>query len=273
MFSVLMSIYKGEKVDNFVDAFESIINQTLKPSEIILVRDGQVYEELQNKIDEYLKSYGEIITYIPLEENKGLGNALNIGVSVAKNDLIARMDTDDIAILNRFEMQYDFMKNNEDIDIVGTHINEFIEDKSEVLCQRKVPLDHQEICKVLKSINPFNHMTVMFRKKAVLKAGNYLDLHYLEDYYLWCRMYLSGAKFANIDDVSVNARVGGDMVRRRGGYKYFCSYKKLKKFMLKNKMISLGNYLFILFYRFNIQVLCPNKLRGYIIRKFARKKV
>lgn len=273
MFSVLMSIYKGEKVNNFVEAFESVIKQTLKPSEIILIRDGQVYEELQNKIDEYLKSYGEIITYIPLDENKGLGNALSVGVSAAKNELIARMDTDDIAKPNRFEIQYNFMQNNPDIDIVGSHINEFIGDESNIICQRKVPLTNQEICKELKSFNPFNHMTVMFRKESVLKAGNYLDLYYLEDYYLWCRMYLAGAKFANIDEVLVDARVGNDMVRRRGGYKYFCSYKKLKKFMLKNKMISFANYIFILFCRFNIQVLFPNKLRGFIIRKFTRKKV
>lgn len=271
MFSVLMSVYKGEKLTNFISSFESIINQTLKPNEIILIRDGEVYSELQSKIDEYKIKYSEILTYIPLTENKGLGNALNLGVNVAKYDIIARMDTDDVAKLDRFEIQYGFMMENPTIDVVGSNISEFIDDDKNIVSHRIVPYKHNDIVKYLKSRNPFNHMTVMFKKRAVIEAGNYKDLHYLEDYYLWCRMYLNGAKFANIEDVLVNARISEDMYRRRGGYKYFCSWKILKKFMLKNKIISIWNYLYTLFYRFNVQVLCPNKIRGFIIKYFARK--
>lgn len=271
-FSVLMSIYKNETVSNFSTAIDSVINQTLKPNEIILVRDGKVPEELQLCIDNYLDKYADLITYIPLEKNGGLGNALNIGIKKAKNELIARMDTDDICVPNRFELQVNAFLNDETLDVVGGQVNEFIGDTNNIIGQRIVPNSNSEIYKYIKTRSPFNHPTLMYKKSSVMKAGNYIELHYLEDYYLWCRMALLNYKFLNLPEVLVNMRMTEDTYQRRGGYSYFESFKVLEKYKLKNRLINYFKYLKNIILRFCQCVLISNKLRGYLYRKVIRKK-
>ena len=199
-FSVLMSVYKNEKVDFFKQAMDSVLSQTLPPEEIVLIRDGQVPEELQMAIDEYIVRYSQLFTYIPLEENKGLGNALMLGVEKARNELIARMDTDDICVLDRFEKQIRFMEENPQVDMVGANIAEFTKMPENIIDYRTVPSTHEQIIDLMKSRNPFNHMTVVFRKQSILNAGNYQSFYLFEDWYLWLRMYLQGCKFANFED-------------------------------------------------------------------------
>lgn len=269
-FSVLMSIYKNEKVDFFKQAMDSVLAQTLPPEEIVLIRDGVVYEELQEAIDKYIENYPELFTYVPLEENQGLGNALRIGVEKARNELIARMDTDDICVSDRFEKQIQFMEENPQVDIVGANIAEFTENPEKTIDYRIVPSTHDEIFKFIKKRSPFNHMTVIFRKQSVLDVGNYQSFYLFEDWYLWLRMYLQNCKFANVEDVLVYARVT-NMARRRGGLKYYKSCKKLLKFMGKNKIIGWLGYLKACAIRFCGYVLIPNKLRAWCYKKFLRK--
>ena len=269
-FSVLMSVYKNEKAEFFKESIESVLQQTVLPDEIILIRDGIVPGELQKVIDFYVKNY-DIIKYIPLEVNGGLGNALNIGVREAKNDLVARMDSDDICEKNRFELQIKYFIDNPDVAVCGGQILEFINSPDEPEKKREVPLKHEDICEFIKLRNPFNHMTVMFKKSAVIDAGNYIELPFVEDYYLWCRMFLNGAKFANLKDVLVNVRIGKDMYRRRGGYKYFKSCLTLEKFKYRNHIIGKLCYIKTVSSRFIVQVLMPNNIRGWFMKTFLRK--
>ena len=269
-FSVLMSVYKNEKVNFFKQAMDSVLSQTLPPEEIVLIRDGEVYEELQKAIDDYIAKYPELFTYIPLEENKGLGNALMLGVEKARNELIARMDTDDICVPDRFEKQIRFMEENPEIDIAGANIAEFIDKLENIIDYRVVPSTHEQIIDLMKSRNPFNHMTVVFRKQSILNAGNYQSFYLFEDWYLWLRMYLQGCKFANFEECLVNARVS-EMAAHRGGLKYYKSCKKLLKFMRKNKIIGWVGYLKANIIRFCGYVLIPNKLRAWCYKKFLRK--
>lgn len=271
-FSVLMSVYKNEKPENFLQAMDSILGQTLLPDEIILMRDGPVPSELQNQIDIYLNgAYRELFSYYPLEQNQGLGNALKIGVKNAKYDYIARMDTDDIAVPDRFEIQIDFMSKHPDISVCGGQIFEFIGEKKNIIGKREVPLTHEEIIFFMSKRNAFSHMTVMFKKKDVLDAGNYIEMHFVEDYYLWCRMLIRGYKFANMQEILVYARIDENMYRRRGGYKYFLSWKKIERFKLDNGISNKKGYYGTLIMRFIVQVLMPNKVRGFILKKFSRK--
>lgn len=267
-----MSIYNGEKVEYFRQSMESVLNQTLKADEIILIRDGKVYKELQDCIDYYVNNFKEI-SYYPFDENKGLGNALNYGVGVAKNELIFRMDTDDIAVKDRFEKQYNYLSNNPDIAVLGGQIYEFIDTPNSTVAKRDVPISNEDIYLFFKSRNAFNHMTVAFRKSIVLEAGNYQELHYLEDYYLWSRMVAIGAKFHNLEDVLVYARIGEDMYRRRGGIKYFRAWRMLLKYKLRNKQINFLEYIKTLTVRFVVQVLMTNQMRGWVLKKFSRKGV
>lgn len=269
-FSVLMSVYKNESIENFKESMDSVLSQTHMPDEIVLMRDGPVPDDLQAVIDDYVKA-NSCISYYPLEVNQGLGIALSIGVEKAKYDYIARMDTDDIAVSNRFEIQTKYMEDHPEIDVCGGQIYEFIDNIDNIAGKREVPLKHDEIKNFMKRRNSFNHMTVMFKKESVLQAGNYQDMYLVEDYYLWCRMLNLGYKFGNIDEVLVYARTNLDMYQRRGGFKYFKSWKMIEDYKRSTGITGLRDYISTLTMRFVVQILIPNKLRGYILKTYSRK--
>ena len=270
-FSVAMSVYKNDNAEFFDRALKSITEeQTVKPSEIVLVVDGPVGDEINQVIEKYSSAYG-IFNVVRLEQNGGLGNALKLAVENSSNELIARMDSDDVSLPTRFEKQLQLMEQT-GADIVGGFITEFIDSEDNIVGMRQVPLENEDIKRDMKKRCAMNHMTVMYKKSAVLACGGYLDWHYNEDYYLWIRMLLNGATFGNSQDVFVNVRVGKEMYQRRGGWKYFKSEKGLQKYMKKNKIIGFGTYFMNVTKRFIVQVLMPNRLRGWVFKKFARRK-
>lgn len=267
--SVLMSVYKNDIAQNVKTAVESIINQTFRPSQVVIVVDGPVLDETTKTLEELKELYSEVEIY-PLEQNVGLGNALKEGMTHCGNEIVARMDSDDIAVEDRFEKQIKKFEEDSELSIVGSNIAEFIGDKDNVVSIRSVPEKHEDICKYLKKRCPFNHMTVMFKKSEVEKAGGYQHWFYNEDSYLWARMYLAGCKFANIPENLVYARINEATFQRRGGYKYYKSERDLFKFMYKNKIIGWGEYQKAKTIRFVVQVLMTNKTRQWFFKKFAR---
>lgn len=272
-FSVVTSVYRSDKPVFVRVALDSmLVDQTLKPSEIVLIQDGPVAADLERLLFEYVTKYSDVMHIIRLEKNGGLGNALMLGVENAKYDLVARMDSDDICLPNRFETQVAYMESHPEVDIVGGQMTEFINTSDNIIGKREVPLDNEEIYQFMKSRCALNHVTVMFRKQSVLKAGNYKDWFWNEDYYLWLRMMMSNCKFANVPEVLVNVRSGADQYARRGGRKYYESEKGIKKLQLENKMISKTEYFYFVAQRYIIQILMPNWLRGWIFRTLARKK-
>ena len=273
-FSVCTSVYKNDK-PNFVRvALDSMLeHQSVKPNEIVLVQDGSVPDELSHLLLEYKDKYGKVLKIIRLDKNEGLGNALKIGVENAQYDIIARMDSDDICLPDRFEKQLAYLEAHPEVDIVGGQMTEFIDTPDNIIGRRVVPLTNDEIYQYMKSRCALNHVTVMFRKVAVMKVGNYQDWFWNEDYYLWVRMMKAGCRFANIPNVAVNVRSGADQFARRGGKKYFDSEIGIKKLMLKEGMITKWEYIVNYFQRFIIQLVLPNSIRGWVFRTFARKKV
>ena len=269
-FSVSMCVYGGDKPEWFKTAVDSVINQTVKPTEIVLVVDGPIPEELDDIVKEYEKM--EMFKVIRFEENKGHGEARRESLSNCTNELIAIMDADDICAPNRFELQLKAFDENPEIDIVGGIITEFIGEPTNITGKREVFFDDEEIKEDLKKRCPMNQMTVMFKKSSVEEVGGYIDWYCNEDYYLWIRMTLSGKKFKNLPNVLVNVRTSEDMYQRRGGLKYFKSERKLQKFMKKNKIIGFGRYFINVIKRFIVQVLLPNSIRGWVFKKFARKR-
>ena len=271
-FSVCTSVYKNDKPKFVREALDSmLVHQSVKPDEIVLVQDGPVPYELSRLLLEYKDKFGDVMNIIKLEKNGGLGNALKLGVENAKYDIIARMDSDDICMPDRFEKQLAYLEAHPECDIVGGQMTEFIGEPDNIVGRREVPLTNEEIYQYMKSRCALNHVTVMFRKEAVLKAGNYQDWFWNEDYYLWVRMMMAGCKFANIPDVAVNVRSGADQYARRGGKKYFDSEIGIKKLMLDKGMITRKEYIVNYIQRFIIQLMLPNSVRGWVFRTFARK--
>lgn len=221
-FSVSISVYQNDDPDNFKAAFLSIINQTLLPSEIVLVIDGPIPNETRKIISDFEYEY-KILKVIDLKKNQGHGNARRIGLNNCTNEIVALMDSDDINVINRFELQISFLLNNPEVTVVGGQIEEFINDIDNIVSRRNVPLTDKKIKKYLKYRCPFNQMTVMFYKNEVIEAGGYMDWFCNEDYYLWIRMYLKNNIFGNLKNSLVKVRIDDKMFLRRAGWKYFKS--------------------------------------------------
>lgn len=270
-YSVLMSVYIKEKPEYLDLAIKSMVEQTLKPDEIIIVKDGPITDELQDVLDKYNAAYPELFNIVGYENNRGLGLALNFGLEHCRNELVARMDTDDISRLNRCEQQIKIFEDNPEIDIVGGDIAEFINSPSETVAYRRVPKTNDDILEYMKTRCALNHVSVMFKKSSIISAGGYKDCFWNEDYYLWIRMWLKGCTFANTGNVLVDVRTGEGMYARRGGLKYFNSEKELQNLMLKNKLINFNTYSINILKRLIVQLLLPNSIRGWVFRKFARR--
>ncbi len=269
-YSFLTSCYINSKANEFKIAMDSMLNQTLPAEQIVVVCDGQISEELSNLIDEYSSNNQSLFTVVKLEKNQGLGLALREGTEFCRNDIIVRMDMDDICVADRCEKQIKILDENSEIDVIGSNIVEFIDNVENVVGSRVVAEEHEQICEYMKARCPFNHMTVAMRKKALEKADGYKHWWLNEDSYLWVRMYLVGCKFYNIQENLVMVRVGKEMYARRGGYKYYKSERDLFKFMYKNKVINWFEYQKAKFIRFVVQVLMTNSIRQWFFKKFAR---
>ena len=270
-FSVCMSVYKNDKPGDVRVALNSVIEQSVRPAEIVLVVDGPVPDVLNEVLNEFKMKFTDLFHMIRLSENGGLGNALRLATEAAKYELVARMDSDDICMFGRFEKQLACFEQDSQLSIVGGTISEFIGNPDNVVGARICPIADIEIKKYMKARCALNHVTVMFKKSEVLRVGNYQDWFWNEDYYLWIRMLLGGCKFANLPDTLVNVRVGKDMYARRGGWKYFKSEASLQHYMWKHGVISVGRYLYNVAIRFAVQVAIPNSVRGWVFRTFARK--
>lgn len=272
-FSVSMCVYGGDNPIHFDTALNSVVEQTVQPNEIVLTIDGPIPDSIEAVIEKYRsKLSGSTIDFqvIYLEKNMGHGEARRICFDHCSYDLIALMDADDLSVSERFEKQLAFLVQNPTLSAVGGNIQEFISIPENCVGKRIVPEKDDEIKRFMKKRCPLNQMTVMFRKEAVQEAGGYLDWYCDEDYYLWIRMALVSKQFGNVQENLVNVRVGEEMYQRRGGWRYFKSEAKLQGFMLKKGMINLPRYIINVAQRLVLQVLMPNKLRGFVFQKFAR---
>jgi glycosyltransferase involved in cell wall biosynthesis len=237
-FSVLMSIYHKEKAEYFNRAMQSIWDdQTIKPTEIVLVEDGKLTDELYEIIGTWKSKLKCILKTIPLKQNIGLALALNEGLKYCNYDFIVRMDTDDISTPQRFEKQLEFLEKNPEIDVVGTYIREIDENENIVKELVKFPLTHSELYTFFSKRDPLAHPTTIFRRSFFDKTGNYrTDLHLAEDTLLWYDGFLSGCKFANIDYVGLNFRRTSDFYKRRANIQKSIGLLKYRLFNINRKL-------------------------------------
>ena len=269
LFSVCMSVYQNDSPKHFLTAVRSIWNQTLPPDEIILVVDGPVSEDIQSSISQLVNEI-PVLKVIQYPENKGHAFARQTGLGYSRNNLCAVMDSDDIAEPCRFEKQLQAFEQHPEVSVVGGLISEFINEPENVVGRRLVPEKDEDIKHYMKSRCPMNLVTVMLKKNHAIKAGGFQDWYCEEDYYLWLRMAMAGFKFYNVQENLVNVRVGSEMYRRRGGKRYFLSEARLQRYMLDNHIIGYPRYVYNVAIRFILQVLMPNRIRGWVFRTFAR---
>lgn len=264
-----MSVYHKENPTFLEEAFESIWNQTFQTDDFVLVCDGPLTNELDEVIEKHQSTHNSIFHTIRLSEQKGLGNALSIGILACKNEFILRADSDDISFPVRAEKEIENLENN-NVDVLSSTVLLFSGSISNINGKRKLPSMNQEIIDFAKYRSPFNHPSVAFRKSIVLKAGNYQPLIYKEDYFLWIRMIQLGARCMNIDEPLVFMRSDDKTLKRRKNKDSFESQKKLLKYMGKTHFIGP-----LVYYKngfmYWVQYIAPNWLVRYYYNKHLHK--
>lgn len=269
-FSVLMSVYKNEKAQYLDASLKSIEDQSIIPNEIVLVEDGPLTKELYEIIDTHRIKFGEVFKVVVLNKNQGLGNALRIGTKYISTNWIARMDTDDIAVPNRFELQLREIEKNPQLAVIGGQVDEFEGSIDNIVGKRTVPCSQVDIYKFIKWRSPFNHPTVMINKTMLEKVGGYENKGKLEDYFLWTKIIAKGYAVRNLPQVLVHMRVDSGMYNRRGEFKNLKPIIELRSFLYKNGLVTLteryiGNTIMIM------NIIIPSKLRKIIYELFLHK--
>jgi len=269
-YSFLLSVYYKEKPEYLKQSIESMINQTLTPDEIVIVCDGQLTNELDKILEEYHKMLPNLIKIYRLDKNQGLGKALAYGIGLCQNEIVARMDSDDISHLTRMKKTMDLFEIDPNLELVGTNCIEFMDSIDNPVSSRIMPEKHNEIIKYSKSRCPFVHPSVTFKKTAVINAGNYRDRYLVEDYDLWVRMLQLNTKSYNIQENLTFMRINEFFYKRRGGFKYMKSIVGFKKSMYKMGYISYFQYIKTSIPTIIVSFM-PNFFRTFIYKKLLRK--
>ena len=271
-YSVLMSVYYKEHPDYLRQSMQSIYDQTVPTDDFVLVCDGPLTPELDAVIADMQQQFGLRLNVCRLLKNGGLGKALNFGIKQCKNDLIARMDSDDVSRPDRCERQLAVFRDHSEYSLVSGIVEEFSDTITNVSVRRIVPERQNDIIAFAKKRNPFNHPCIMYKKNDVEAAGGYQDFYLLEDYYLWIRMLQQGFIGYNLQEPLLWMRAGSDMYKRRGGWKYFLSQRKLLCYMYQSEFITYSQYLMGIFIRLGV-AMAPNNFRSFIFNNILRRKL
>jgi len=267
-FTVAVCVYIKDNPIWFEEALESIKNQTLLPDEVLIVTDGPITDDLEAVISKYKDAFSSY-KVVRLEKNVGFGNACQACIENSSYNLVARMDSDDIAAHDRFEKQINIFKENPDLDMLGGSIGIFVENINNVVNYSHKPVDNASIKELLKKRSPFAHVTMMYKKEKVQKAGGYIEWYCEEDYYLWTRMLNIGCIGANVKEPLVYVRTTPEQMGRRGGIKYFQSEVKMQKYLLSSRTINFIEYCRNVVLRFIAEIILPPSMRYHLRKTFV----
>lgn len=271
-YSVLMAVYYREKPEYLRLAIESMLAQSVPPDEFVLVCDGPLTPPLDSVIEQFCDSYPELFQILRLEKNQGLGAAINVGLGACRNELVARMDSDDLAVPDRMEKQLAAMEKYPQISVLGGQIGEFAEDPEKIHSYRTVPLEEQKIREFLRFRSPMNHTTVILRRSHILQAGGYQAIPGFEDYTLWIRLLADGYHMRNIEDMCCRVRADGRMYARRGGMEYFRNTLKMEGLLLEKRFLTVEQYRRNIVVRFIGTMLLTPRIRRLVFLRFLRSK-
>lgn len=266
--SLLLSVYRLDKPDYLNQALLSVWDeQILKPDQIVLVKDGPLVDSLDEVIACWSARLGSTLKVVALAENIGLGLALNEGLKHCQGELIARMDSDDISLPERFEQQVEFMEMNPDIAASSAILEEWDVDMTRCLGVRTLPTSPLAVERFAKRRSPLSHPLVIFRRSAVDTVGGYPNLRKAQDYGLWSILLVNGYKLANLPTVLLKMRAGNEMFCRRG-WQYFKEEYHLLKFQKEIRFLSASDYYINVMLKAVLRS-SPNLVKSFAYR-FAR---
>lgn len=268
-YSVLLTVYKSDNPEYFRLSLESMLNQTALSDDIVIVKDGPVPGKIQNIIDNMVKEYPQIHP-LQLEKNMGLGLALNEGIKVCKNELIARMDADDISMSTRCEKQLALFEADPELDIVGCPVKEFVGTPDNIIGKRDVPLDNESIHKYNRRRDPFNHPTVMYKKSKVLKYGPYSNYRKNQDTDLWIKLLANGCKAANCPEYLLMFRFDESTYKKRKSWINTKLLIEIRKKAWESGYCSFADFMFVTCAQMGIYIL-PEWFQKFVYTKLLRK--
>lgn len=271
-YSVLMSVYAKEKPEFFAEAIQSMLNQTVKTNDFVIVCDGPLTKDLENVLQKYEEAFPEIIKAVRLPHNVGTGLALNEGLGHCRNELIAKMDSDDISVPNRCEQQLKEFEKNSKLTVLGGYIKEFIDEPNNPISQRIVPCDNIGIRKYAKRRQPFNNVTVMYKKSAVIKVGAYKELTRSEDYDLYVRILGANYYCENIAETLVNVRIKDKGMDRRVSSAAYKGFIYTRWCALQSGYSGIWDFLIACGAQTAVY-LAPGFIQDYIYRKMLHKPI
>jgi len=266
--SVLMSVYYRDDPDYLHLALKSIwTDQKLKPIQVVLVKDGVVSERICAVIDHWNEELEGALKVITLPQNKGLANALNKGLSFCKGEYIARMDSDDISLSNRFSLQSHFLSENTQVDVVGTYIKEINEHGLVIKEIIKYPTEHLKMLDFFSKRDPLAHPTVMFRRSFFEKAGAYSEqVHLAEDTLLWFQGFAHGCIFANIKYVGLKYRRSNLFYKRRGDLRKSIMLLRYRLLVI-NRELNYGLIANLFAFMYFVMSFMPSSLKKYLYNR------
>jgi glycosyltransferase involved in cell wall biosynthesis len=271
-YSCLISLYSKENPEYLCESLNCLINQTVPPDEILVVKDGQLTEQLEIILDDYKSLYPGLFSFVSYEENRGLWYALRQGVPACRNEIIMRMDVDDVSTLDRAAKELKVLQEHSEIGCVGSNVTEFENNVNHPVALVNLPEKHEDIVAFGKKRCPFRHPSLMYRKSVVLAAGNYQEMPLFEDYDLYMRLFSTGCKFYNIQESLVYMRTSQDFYARRGSYEYMKKMLHFKIACLKRGNYTVGEFLYCTIPHM-IVCLMPNSLRKFVYQHMLRSKV
>lgn len=270
-YSILMSVYHKENPEFFAQALQSMMDQTVMTNDFVLVCDGPLTDALDAVIESFEKRYPGIFQVVRLEKNVGIGAAANIGLGYCKNELVAKMDADDISVIDRCECQLKKFQENPELTVLGGYIDEFDVNPETPFACRQVPCEHKQIYKFARRRQPFNNMTVMYRRSAVLAVDGYHSLRRCEDYDLYVRLLSAGYYTENLPKVLVKARVGQGGISRRASKDTLQGIITSRRNAVRMGFSSWLDFAICVGGEL-VFMICPDGLKRFIYNRFLRKK-
>lgn len=271
-YSVLMTVYEKEEPKYFQQAIDSMVSQTVVTNDFVIVCDGPLTKDLDQVIAEFVHKYPKLFQIIRLEKNVGIGAATNKGLQYCKNDLIAKMDADDVANLRRCELQLNMFSDYPQLAVLGGYLAEFECDSRKPYAIREIPLKNEDIRKFARRRQPFNNVTVMYRKTAVLKVGGYRPMERNEDFDLYVRLLHAGYYAMNLSEILTYARTDKTAMMRRASWQTLKGCAKSRWNSMRIGYCSILDFLVCVVGQFAVWI-CPVHVQEWIYQKFLRKKV
>ncbi len=270
--SVLLCVCHKDNPAHFVQALESVVNQTRPPDQVVIVADGPLTDGLNRVLEDFRGRRPLLFTVARLAANQGPAQAWNYGLARCEHELVARMDADDVCLPERMEKQLSFLRKHPQVDVLGSYYSEFENNDTKPIALFRPPAAHAEICRYARTRNPLCHPSVMYKKSSVMANGGYIEIPGFTDYYLWIRMIESGCVLANIPEVLLHYRGGREVMARRGGTAYIRNEYVFFRESYKMGFISFAGFAGNVMIRPFVRVM-PASIRKIIYRKLLRDPV